>query len=79
MNAAVNFYDKSGGVAIEVHNKPINNLLAAKVKTFQTIAAQMLPKDLLLVRHFAAKFFGALNFIALNFLTDDDVTSWHGL
>ena len=62
MNAAVNFYGKASGVAIKVHNKPINNLLAAKVKTFQTIAAQMLPEDLLLVRHLTPEFFGALDF-----------------
>src|SRR5687768_6148465 len=47
MYGAVNFDDEPGGVAVEVGEEALDDLLPAELETVQSMAAQVLPKNAL--------------------------------
>jgi hypothetical protein len=79
VDAAIDFHHQPSCVAVEIHNKSVDDLLATKVKAVQPISAKMSPQDLLLLSHPAMKFFSTLHFSFVNPLSGDDVASGHFL
>ncbi len=69
---AVNLKNQVGGVAIEVNEEAVYDLLAAEVKAAELVGAKTIPKNDLLFGHFLPQFFGALKFLARDFLAGDD-------
>ncbi len=45
VNAAIDFYDHAGRVAVEVRDEAVNELLAAEVQTAESIPAQAFPEE----------------------------------
>jgi len=51
MYRAVHFHYQAGGMAIEVHDEAVNDLLAAEVQALEAICAQGCPEPSLGRRH----------------------------
>jgi hypothetical protein len=71
----VQFDHQSRCVAVEIHDKPGDNLLASEVKSAQAICAQLSPQDLLRRRHLAPELAGTFDFGTLDPLPDHDIAN----
>lgn len=75
----IHFDGQGCGMAVKVHDKPVNDLLAAEVEAVQAIGAQRGPQALLGRRHIAAHGPRLLEFGGVYFLAGDDVMWLHSL
>jgi hypothetical protein len=74
---SVHLHDQAGRVAVEIHDKAVNDLLAAKMEPRQAIRAQLTPEPLFGRRHATTQLFGSLDFCRGYLLTSNDFLNWH--
>jgi hypothetical protein len=72
MDQAVQLDHNTGGVAVEVRQKAVDDLLVAKVQAAQLIVAQSLPKSPLLRSRLRPQFFRPLRLPARDLLASDN-------
>ncbi len=77
MNTAIHFDYQSSSMAVEIHNKSINNLLPAKVKPLQSIGAKTFPENVLFFRHPTTKHSCPLHLIRPHSLPNNDISFPH--
>jgi hypothetical protein len=53
-------------MTVKIHNKPCNNLLAAKIQAFQTICPQAFPQKPLGSCHVPTQLAGKSSFLRIN-------------
>jgi hypothetical protein len=68
----IHFHDQTGGVAVEIGDESVNELLAAKVVAVQLVTPQRVPEPPFGRGHFATQFSGPPDFGRDDFLAGDD-------
>lgn len=74
----VNLDHQTGLGAIEVGDESVNDLLAPKVKSVQTVGPEASPQGVLLPRHPTSESLGKVEFVRGNLLTVRDPELLHG-
>ena len=74
MNRPIHFYDEASLITIEVHDKAVNNLLAAKVQPCHPMAAKVLPQNPFFLGHRLAKLPGPRHLLGRHSLLLDNTT-----
>jgi hypothetical protein len=77
VNESVDFNDQPRGMAIKVDDEPVDDLLAAEMKSAELIPAEALPEYPFLGRRLPTHFLRPKDFLLRNPLADDDILSGH--
>src|SRR5574341_1673281 len=73
VNIPIYFNDQCFCMAIKINNVTVDNLLTAKLKSFQTIMAQFLPRNSFRRSHIAPQLLGAFVQFSRNLLTKSNI------
>lgn len=76
MDLPINLDDEARGVAVEVGDESVDDLLPAEVQASKTVVAEALPELGFSRRHRAAELARALKLGPVDRLADDDAVGW---
>jgi hypothetical protein len=79
MHLTIHLHNQPAGVAVEVHDVPMDNLLPPKVQASQPVLAQLLPQHALRFRHLPPQLFRPLQHRPLDVLSPDHTRPHHTL
>jgi hypothetical protein len=77
MNAAIHLDNQVVCMTIKINDKPINDLLAAKMPASEFIRPQFMPEKRLFTCHILAQLFGTLAFFDGYLLPNNYILDWH--
>ena len=74
VNLTINFNDQASGMAVEIDNKTVNDLLAAKVNPINPVSTQPFPKPFFRLGHLFSQPPRLCHFLGHNTLPNHDVS-----